>query len=36
MGYQERDWEIVDYQMYSLKDTGLSFNTTWLSLKVFW
>lgn len=25
MGYQERDWEIVDYQMYSLKDTGLFF-----------
>ena len=25
MVYQERDWEIVDYQMYSLKDTGKSF-----------
>ena len=25
MVYQERDWEIVDYQMYSLKDTDKSF-----------
>lgn len=25
MSYQPRDREIVDYQMYSLKDTGLSF-----------
>ena len=25
MSYQERDWEIVDYQMYSLKNTNKSF-----------
>lgn len=25
VGYQKRDWEITDYQMYSLKDTDLSF-----------
>lgn len=25
MGYQERDWEIIDYQIYSLNDTGLPF-----------
>jgi hypothetical protein len=25
MSYQERDWEIVDYQIYSLGDTGISF-----------
>lgn len=24
MGYQERDWEIVDYQSYRLGDTGLT------------
>ncbi|MDY7006343.1 MAG: DUF6473 family protein [Cyanobacteriota bacterium] len=24
MTYQERDWEIVDYQMYSLQETGKS------------
>jgi len=25
MGYQERDWEIVDYQMYQHLGTGLHF-----------
>ncbi len=25
MTYQKRDWDIVDYQIYSLKDTDLSF-----------